>query len=40
MTTAAQQESLGTIDEAIEHLSEVHSLPALDKALIAARPPL
>jgi hypothetical protein len=29
-----QQESLGTIDEAIEHLSEVHSLPALDQALI------
>jgi hypothetical protein len=32
---SGQQESLGTIDEAIEHLSEVHSLPALDKALIA-----
>jgi hypothetical protein len=32
---SSQQESLGTIDEAIEHLSEVHSLPALDKALIA-----
>jgi len=31
---SGQQESLGTIDEAIEHLSEVHSLPALDKALI------
>ncbi|HEX3911992.1 MAG TPA: DUF4390 domain-containing protein [Steroidobacteraceae bacterium] len=33
---SGQQESLGTIDEAIEHLSEVHSLPALDKTLIAA----
>ena len=33
---SGQQESLGTVDEAIEHLSEVHSLPALDKALIAA----
>jgi hypothetical protein len=32
---SGQQESLGTIDEAIEHLSEVRSLPALDKALIA-----
>ncbi len=32
---SGQQESLGTIDEALEHLSEVHSLPALDKALIA-----
>ena len=32
---SGQQESLGTINEAIEHLSEVHSLPALDKALIA-----
>ncbi len=31
---SGQQESLGTIDEAIEHLSEVHSLPVLDKALI------
>src|SRR5277367_3167934 len=28
------QESLGSIDEAIEHLSEVHSLPVLDRALI------
>ena len=35
---SGQQESLGTIDEAIEHLSEVHSLPALDKALIARDP--
>ncbi len=33
---SGQQESLGTIDEAIAHLSEVHSLPVLDKALIAA----
>ena len=32
---SGQQQSLGSIDEAIEHLSEVHSLPALDKALIA-----
>jgi Domain of unknown function (DUF4390) len=32
---SGQQESLGTVDEAIAHLSEVHSLPALDKALIA-----
>lgn len=32
---SGQQESLGTIDEAIERLSEVHSLPALDKTLIA-----
>jgi hypothetical protein len=33
---SGQQESLGTVDEAIGHLSEVHSLPAIDKALIAA----
>jgi hypothetical protein len=33
---SGQQESLVTVDEAIAHLSEVHSLPALDKALIAA----
>ena len=33
---SGQQQSLGTVDEAIAHLSEVHSLPALDKALIAA----
>ena len=32
---SGQQESLGTVDETISHLSEVHSLPALDKALIA-----
>jgi hypothetical protein len=33
---SGQQESLGSVDEAIARLSEVHSLPALDKALIAA----
>jgi Domain of unknown function (DUF4390) len=33
---SGQQESSGTVDEAIAHLSEVHSLPALDRALIAA----
>jgi hypothetical protein len=33
---SGQQESLGTVDEAIGHLSEIHSLPAIDKALIAA----
>jgi Domain of unknown function (DUF4390) len=33
---SGQQESLGSVDEAFEHLSEVHSLPALDKALIAS----
>jgi Domain of unknown function (DUF4390) len=33
---SGQQESLGTVDSAIEHLSEVRSLPVLDKALIAA----
>ena len=31
---SGQQESLGTIDTAIEQLSEVHGLPVLDKALI------
>jgi hypothetical protein len=31
---SGQQESLGTLDEAIEHLSEVHNLPALDKTLV------
>ena len=31
---SGQQESLSTIDAAIEQLSEVHSLPVLDKALI------
>ena len=33
---SGQQESMATVDEAIAHLSEVHSLPALDRALIAA----
>jgi len=33
---SGQQESLGTIDAAIEKLSEIRSLPVLDKALIAA----
>jgi hypothetical protein len=32
---SGQQESFSTVDEAIEHLSEVHNLPVLDKALIA-----
>jgi Domain of unknown function (DUF4390) len=32
---SGQQESMATVDEAIAHLSEVHSLPALDRALIA-----
>jgi Domain of unknown function (DUF4390) len=32
---SGQQESIGTIEEAIEHLSEVRNLPVLDKALIA-----
>jgi hypothetical protein len=33
---SGQQESLSTIDAAIEQLSEVHGLPVLDRALIAA----
>ena len=33
---SGQQESLGTLDAAIEQLSEVRSLPVLDKALISA----
>ena len=33
---SGQQESLGTIDAAIEQLSEVHSLPVLDKSLVTA----
>jgi hypothetical protein len=33
---SGQQESLSTIDAAIEQLSEVRSLPVLDKALISA----
>jgi hypothetical protein len=31
---SGQQESLGTVDAALEQLSEVHSLPVLDKSLI------
>jgi hypothetical protein len=33
---SGQQESLGTIDAALELISEVRSLPVLDKSLIAA----
>ncbi len=33
---SGQQESLSTVDAAIEHLSEVRGLPVLDKALITA----
>jgi len=33
---SGQQESLSTVDAAIEQLSEVRGLPVLDKALIAA----
>jgi hypothetical protein len=33
---SGQQESLGTIDAALDQLSEVHNLPVLDKSLIAA----
>jgi hypothetical protein len=33
---SGQQESTGTIDAALEQLSEVHSLPVLDKSLIMA----
>ena len=33
---SGQQESLGTLDAAIEQLSEVHGLPVLDKALITS----
>jgi Domain of unknown function (DUF4390) len=33
---SGQQESLSTIDAAIEQLSEVRGLPVLDKALISA----
>jgi hypothetical protein len=33
---SGQQESLGTVDAAIELLSEVRSLPVLDKALLSA----
>jgi Domain of unknown function (DUF4390) len=33
---SGQQESLGTVDAALEQLSEVRGLPVLDKALLAA----
>jgi Domain of unknown function (DUF4390) len=33
---SGQQESLGTLDAALEQLSEIHGLPVLDKSLIAA----
>jgi len=33
---SGQQESLGTVDAAIEQLSEIHGLPVLDKALLVA----
>jgi hypothetical protein len=33
---SGQQESTGTIDAALEQLSDVHSLPVLDKSLIMA----
>lgn len=33
---SGQQESLGTIDAALEQLSEIRGLPVLDKSLIAA----
>jgi hypothetical protein len=32
---SGQQESLGTVDTALEQLAEVHSLPVLDKSLVA-----
>jgi Domain of unknown function (DUF4390) len=32
---SGQQQSLGTVEAALEQLSELHSLPVLDKALIA-----
>ena len=31
---SGQQESLGTVDTALEQLSEVHNLPVLDKSLV------
>ncbi|MDP8985365.1 MAG: DUF4390 domain-containing protein [Pseudomonadota bacterium] len=34
---SGQQESLGTVDTALEQLSEVHNLPVLDKSLVADR---
>jgi hypothetical protein len=33
---SGQQESLGTVDAAIESLSEIRSLPVLDKALLSS----
>ncbi len=33
---SGQQESLGTVDAALEQLSEIHGLPVLDKSLITA----
>jgi uncharacterized protein DUF4390 len=33
---SGQQESLGTVESALETLSEIHALPVLDKALITA----
>jgi hypothetical protein len=33
---SGQQQSLGTIDAALEQLSEVHGLPVLDRSLIAS----
>jgi hypothetical protein len=33
---SGQQESLGTVDTALEQLAEVRSLPVLDKSLVAA----
>ena len=33
---SGQQESIGTVDAALESLSEVRSLPALDKALLSS----
>jgi hypothetical protein len=32
---SGQQESLGTVDAALEQLAQVHSLPVLDKSLVA-----
>jgi hypothetical protein len=31
---SGQQESLGSVDAALEQLSEIHGLPVLDKSLI------
>jgi len=33
---SGQQESLGTVDAALEQLSEIHGLPVLDKSLMTA----